>query len=120
SAARTTVGCRLRAGRVSMARSARSDPLRATATRAYSGDVPAATTSPKCRYASARVRAPPAVAVPDGGPGIPDDPSPVLRSLRPARVRREDASRPAHRSRPAVARPDPGARHVAAGTDLTW
>ncbi len=43
-------GLPLRAGTVSMVRSASSDSLRATATRSYSGDVPAASTSPKCRY----------------------------------------------------------------------
>src|SRR6187200_134886 len=38
-----------------MARSASSDSLRATATRSYSGDVSAASTSPKRRYTSASV-----------------------------------------------------------------
>src|SRR5690349_24965356 len=55
-----------------MARSASADSLRATATRSYSGDVPAAATSPKCRYTWASVRAlPPGTAPSAVGPGIP-------------------------------------------------
>src|SRR5580704_4544007 len=55
-----------------MARSASPDSLRATATRSYSGDVPAASTSPKCRYTWASVRARPAdTALPAVGPGTP-------------------------------------------------
>src|SRR3954452_23213833 len=55
-----------------MARSASSDSLRATATRAYSGDVSAASTSPKRRYAGASVRAVrTGTALPAVRPGIP-------------------------------------------------
>src|ERR1700722_13196016 len=54
-----------------MARNASPDSLRATATRSYSGDVPAASTSPKYRYTSARVRALlTGTALPAVGPGI--------------------------------------------------
>src|SRR4051812_39859494 len=66
-----TVGCRLRAGAASMARSASSDSLRATATRSYSGDVSAASISPNRRYTSASVRAlPTGAALAAVGPGI--------------------------------------------------
>jgi hypothetical protein len=44
-----TVGWRLRGGAASIARSASSDSLMATAMRLYSGDVSAASTSPKRR-----------------------------------------------------------------------
>src|SRR4051794_14706144 len=67
-----TVGCRWRAGAAWMARNASSDSLRATATRSYSGDVPAASLCPKCRYTSPSVRPRrTGTALRTGGPGIP-------------------------------------------------
>src|SRR4051794_20122727 len=100
SAARIRAGCRLRAGAASMARSASSDSLRATATRSYSGDVPAATTSPKRRYTSASVRTLPTLTAPVCGVHL------GRRDVeRPKRVIRNGAH-----GHEAKARPDPRVR----------